>query len=294
VPVSMRGASVAGLYLFISLLFGSLLAEILYEFLPYPFDRILTRSVLLVMALLLVPLSRIVFVETSGLIPLKGFAREFLGSFVIGLVILMIPVFAFLLMDLRDLDFVMDIDPAFIFPYLLVGVLVAGLIALFEEVLFRGFLYGALRNKHGQLSAIILSSGLYSCAHFLKPLEKTQYTPGWSAGFNYLGDSLDNALSFDQQWDARLSLMLLGCFFCLIRNRLGLFWCIGFHAAFVFGITLTRELTSVNFQSDFLVLISSYNEFIGHFVSGWLLLLIGLLYWISSVSTDVFRRFRVN
>ena len=36
-----------------------------------------------------------------------------------------------------------------------------------------------------------------------------------------------------------------------------LFWCIGFHAAFVFGITLTRELTSVNFQSDFLVLISS-------------------------------------
>lgn len=290
----MRGASVAGLYLFVSLLFGSLLAEILYAFLSYPFDRVLTRSVLLVMAVLLVPLSKIVSGETLGLTPEKGIVREFLSSFSIGLVVLIVPVFAFLLMDLRSVHWVLDIEPALVFPYLLLGVFVAGLIALFEEILFRGFLYGALRDKYGQLFAIVLSSALYSCAHFLKPFENAQYTPGWSAGFNYLSDSLDNAFSFDHQWDARLSLMLLGCFFCLIRNRLGLFWCIGFHAAFVFGITLTREFTSVNLQSDFLVLISSYNEFIGHFVSVWLFLLIGLLYWLSSVSSGVSRVFRVN
>ena len=290
----MRGVSVAGLYLFVSLLCGSLLAEILYAFLSHPFDRILTRSVLLVMAVLLVPLSKIVSRETLGLTSERGIAREFLSSFSIGLVVLIVPVFAFLLMDLRSVHWVLDIEPTLVVPYLLLGVFVAGLIALFEEILFRGFLYGALRDKYGQLFAIVLSSSLYSCAHFLKPFENAQYTAGWSAGFNYLSDSLDNAFSFDHQWDARLSLMLLGCFFCLIRNRLGLFWCIGFHAAFVFGITLTREFTSVNLQSDFLVLISSYNEFIGHFVSVWLFLLIGFLYWLSSVSSGVSRVFREN
>jgi hypothetical protein len=88
--------------------------------------------------------------------------------------------------------------------------------------------------------------------------------------------------------------MLLGSFFCLVRNHLGLFWCVGFHAAFVFGITLTRELTSVNLESEFLVLISSYNEFIGHFVSIWLALLIGFLSLQSRISLDLLKRFRMS
>ncbi len=290
----MKGASIAALYLLISLVLGSFLAELIHDFLSYPFDRVLTRSVLLIMALLLIPLSKMVPSEISGIIFERVFVREFLRSFGIGFLILLIPVFAFLAMDLRRLNFTLDIESAYVLPYLSLGVFVAGLIALFEEVLFRGFLYGALKNRFGQLFSMAASSSLYSCAHFLKPLESDQYSPGWSTGFVYLSDSLGNALSLDQHWDARLSLLLLGCFFCLVRTRLGLFWCIGFHAAFVFGIALTRELTSVNLESDFLVLISPYNQFIGHFVSVWLLLLIGLLFWLSLVSPSVYQRFRVN
>ncbi len=290
----MKGASVAGLYLLISLLFGSLLAGVLYDFLSYPFDRLLTRSVLLVMAVLLIPLSKMVSHETLGLVSEGTFLREFMRSFCIGLMILMIPVGAFLLIDLRSLSFMPDIEPVFVLPYLFLGFFVAGLIALFEEVLFRGFLYGALKNRYGQLFSIAVSSALYSCAHFLKPLESAQYSPGWSTGFTYLSDAFGNALAVDQHWDARLSLMLLGSFFCLVRNHLGLFWCVGFHAAFVFGITLTRELTSVNLESVFLVLISSYNEFIGHFVSIWLALLIGFLSWRSRISLDLLKRFRMG
>ena len=274
----MRGLSVACLYLLTAVLLGSTLAATLQEFLSYPFDRVLTRSVLLVLLILLIPLWKIVSKETSGLIFGDFSFRQFLQSFLIGLFILAIPVVVLLLLEVRLVVLDLQISFLSILGILLVGIVLACLIGLFEEILFRGFLYGSLKKRVGGLIATLISSALYSSVHFLKPTGELELPVNWLAGFIYLEQSIGNMILLHQDWDARLSLMILGCFFCLVRERFNLFCCIGLHAAFVVGIAISRQLTTVNLDSQFLGLISSYNEIIGQLVSFWLLLLVYAMY----------------
>jgi len=274
----MRGLSVACLYLLTAVLLGSTLAATLQEFLSYPFDRVLTRSVLLVLLILLIPLWKMVSKETSGLIFGDFSFRQFLQSFLIGLFILAIPVVVLLLLEVRLVVLDLQISFLSILGILLVGIVLACLIGLFEEILFRGFLYGSLKKRVGGLIATLISSALYSSVHFLKPTGELELPVNWLAGFIYLEQSIGNMILLHQDWDARLSLMILGCFFCLVRERFNLFCCIGLHAAFVVGIAISRQLTTVNLDSQFLGLISSYNEIIGQLVSFWLLLLVYAMY----------------
>ena len=274
----MRGLSVACLYLLTAVLLGSMLAVALQGFLSYPFDRVLTRSVLLVLLILLIPLWKMVSKETSGLIFGDFSFRQFLQSFLIGLFILAIPVVVLLLLEVRLVVLDLQISFLSILGILLVGIVLACLIGLFEEILFRGFLYGSLKKRVGGLIAALISSALYSSVHFLKPTGELELPVNWLAGFIYLEQSIGNMILLHQDWDARLSLMILGCFFCLVRERFNLFCCIGLHAAFVVGIAISRQLTTVNLDSQFLGLISSYNEIIGQLVSFWLLLLVYAMY----------------
>ena len=274
----MRGLSVACLYLLTAVLLGSMLAVALQGFLSYPFDRVLTRSVLLVLLILLIPLWKMVSKETSGLIFGDFSFRQFLQSFLIGLFILAIPVVVLLLLEVRLVVLDLQISFLSILGILLVGIVLACLIGLFEEILFRGFLYGSLKKRVGGLIATLISSALYSGVHFLKPTGELELPVNWLAGFIYLEQSIGNMILLHQDWDARLSLMILGCFFCLVRERFNLFCCIGLHAAFVVGIAISRQLTTVNLDSQFLGLISSYNEIIGQLVSFWLLLLVYAMY----------------
>ena len=274
----MRGLSVAGLYLLTAVLLGSMLAVALQGFLSYPFDRVLTRSVLLVLLILLIPLWKMVSKETSGLIFGDFSFRQFSQSFLVGLFILAIPVVALLLLEVRLVVLDLEISFLSILGILLVGIVLACLIGLFEEILFRGFLYGSLKKRVGGLIATLISSALYSSVHFLKPTGELELPINWLAGFIYLEQSIGNMILLHQDWDARLSLMILGCFFCLVRERFNLFYCIGLHAAFVVGIAIARQLTMVNLDSQFLGLISSYNEIIGQLVSFWLLLLVYAMY----------------
>ena len=274
----MRGLSVAGLYLLTAVLLGSTLAATLQEFLSYPFDRVLTRSVLLVLLILLIPLWKMVSKETSGLRFGDFSFRQFSQSFLIGLFILAIPVVVLLLLEVRLVVLDLEISFLSILGILLVGIVLACLIGFFEEILFRGFLYGSLKKRVGGLIAALISSVLYSSVHFLKPTGELELPINWLAGFIYLEQSIGNMILLHQDWDARLSLMILGCFFCLVRERFNLFCCIGLHAAFVVGIAISRQLTMVNLDSQFLGLISSYNEIIGQLVSFWLLLLVNVMY----------------
>ena len=274
----MEVLSVAGFYLLTAVLLGSMLAVALQGFLSYCFDRALTRSVLLTLFIFLIPLWKMVSKETSGLIFGDFSFRQFLQSFLIGLFILAIPVVVLLLLEVRLVVLDLQISFLSILGILLVGIVLACLIGLFEEILFRGFLYGALKKRVGGLIATLISSALYSSVHVLKPTGELELPVNWLAGFIYLEQSIGNMILLHQDWDARLSLMILGCFFCLVRERFNLFCCIGLHAAFVVGIAISRQLTTVNLDSQFLGLISSYNEIIGQLVSFWLLLLVYAMY----------------
>ena len=140
----------------------------------------------------------------------------------VGLFILAIPVVALLLLEVRLVVLDLEISFLSILGILLVGIVLACLIGFFEEILFRGFLYGSLKKRVGGLIAALVSSVLYSSVHFLKPTGELELPINWLAGFTYLEHSIGNMIFLHQDWDARLSLMILGCFFCLVRERFNL------------------------------------------------------------------------
>ena len=138
----MRGLSVACLYLLTAVLLGSGPALALQNFLSYPFDRILTRSVLLVLLLLLIPLRKVVSKETSGLVFPDFSIRQFSQSFLVGLVILVIPVFMILMLEIRLIALDLEISFLSIVGILLIGIFLACLTGLFEEILLEGSFMG--------------------------------------------------------------------------------------------------------------------------------------------------------
>ena len=95
--------------------------------------------------------------ETSGLIFGDFSFRQFLQSFLIGLFILAIPVVVLLLLEVRLVVLDLEISFLSILGILLVGIVLACLIGLFEEILFRGFLYGSLKKRVGGLIAALIS-----------------------------------------------------------------------------------------------------------------------------------------
>ena len=138
----MRGLSVASLYLLTAVLLGASLAVALQSFLAYPFDRILTRSVLLVLLILLIPLWKMVSKETSGLVFPDFSIRQFSQSFLVGLVILAIPVFMILMLEIRLIALDLEISFLSIVGIFLVGIFLACLIGLFEEICSGGSFMG--------------------------------------------------------------------------------------------------------------------------------------------------------
>lgn len=154
------------------------------------------------------------------------------------------------------------------------------LIALGEEILFRGILLTSLRDKMPLLAAVGLSSFYYAALHFLKNKSQVAYsalTP--TSGFELLLEAFANWLN-PAIVSAFLALFVVGLFLALLRTRvsqsLGL--CIGCHAGWVWQIKVSKDLFNVNPQADYLFLVSAYDGVVGPLVTVWLTLSL-VVYW---------------
>jgi uncharacterized protein len=116
--------------------------------------------------------------------------------------------------------------------------LAASAVPILEELLFRGFILGILLRSFSRLSALLLTSGLFSIVHFLKAPEAT--TPNdsvrWFSGFNSI------AHSFGQFGDPMLlaagflTLFAIGCILADARLQTSSLWLpIGLHAGWIFA-----------------------------------------------------------
>jgi uncharacterized protein len=110
-------------------------------------------------------------------------------------------------------------------------------VAVLEEFLFRGALFGAIRRRQGAIFAAAATSLLYSVGHFFKPAPDPISVDFWS-GFYALGQMLAgfvdpaNVLGF-------LALAAAGAALAGLRERSGSIWPgAGLHAGWVFGIKL--------------------------------------------------------
>jgi membrane protease YdiL (CAAX protease family) len=156
------------------------------------------------------------------------------------------------------------------------ALLLALLIALFEEILFRGLLLTSLRHKMTAIAAIAISSFYYAILHFLKSKTSIAYSDlSISSGFQLMAEAFANLLN-PEIVSALIALFVVGVFLAMLRSHYpqGLGFCVGCHCGWVWQIKTSKDLFNVNPHADYLFLVSSYDGVIGPLVSIWLTLAI--------------------
>lgn len=171
---------------------------------------------------------------------------------------------------------------------MLISLLLALLISVIEESIFRGMLLAGLKKGLPVIAAILISSSYFAALHFLdSKTEIPQQEFNILSGFTLLGEAFINVLN-PQNSSAFFSLLVVGIFLAVIRTQvkesLGL--CIGCHAGWVWQIKMSGSLFNTDFSSEYLYLVSSYNHVVGPLVTGWLSLAIIGYFFYKKTFTD--------
>jgi uncharacterized protein len=197
--------------------------------------------------------------------------RQIATGLAIGTGMLAVHVALLLLLDVRD------INPAR-FPSWRVlktagnALLVALLIAIIEESVFRGFLLGALMKKTSRIIAVLISSLYFTSLHFLS----TDWRPTptdirWDTGLFMIRRA---ALHLTEAHpDALLALFTCAVFLALVKLRTprrSLGYCIGIHAGWVFVMKTFKSITVPRGHSDWSVWVSNFDGIIGYLSTAWL------------------------
>jgi len=264
--------------------FACLLGYGLFLLFPgVPLNQFISKATLVFLLLSLVPAMRWLTLSRQDL----GFANPglffpcILKGFGLGIITLL-PVIVLLYglgVNVIDETHVWTLGK--LFDKLGVALLLALLISMLEEPLFRGVLLLGLSKKLSRAAAVALSAGYYAALHFITNKSKIPDAElDLTAAFKLLAGAYAN-LANPEITSAFLSLLMVGIFLGLLRlrARTGLAWCVGCHAAWVWQIKATKELFNTDPQSPYLFLVSSYDGVIGLLVAAWLFL--GLLgYWV--------------
>ncbi|OAI21337.1 abortive infection protein [Methylomonas lenta] len=169
------------------------------------------------------------------------------------------------------------------------ALLFALLIAINEEILFRGLLLSALRRHFSLVVAIAISSFYYAALHFLKSRGQIPYDQQTlSSGFELMAEAFANWLNPDIV-SALIALFVVGVFLAILRSHIpqSLGLTIGCHAGWVWQIKLSKDLFNVNPQADYLYLVSAYDGVVGPLVSVWLV--IAIMVWLKMQQKSVIR-----
>jgi membrane protease YdiL (CAAX protease family) len=117
-------------------------------------------------------------------------------------------------------------------------------VALLEELVFRGVVFGALRRVWPLWSALLASAALYSAVHFLARVEHLGPV-GWTSGLALLPRMLAGVATPEAVVPAALTLLLGGVALGLAYQRTGNLWfAIGLHAGWVFWLKVFKTVTT--------------------------------------------------
>ncbi len=246
-------------------------------------DALISKIAKGLLVLSLWPLSRWLKMDWAalGFAGWRSFCRQLARGLALGLVTLF-PIIALLVVlgvQLPDPD-VQD-SLYWLAQKIAVSLLLAVLISVAEEPVFRGLLLSGLRRKHSLAVAILVSATYYALLHFLKTdLTLAAEDVHWYSGFILFLDAFDHLLRVEII-SPFLALVAVGVFLGLARviwpGGLGL--CIGCHTAWVWQIKLTKTFYDVDAGADYYFLVSAYDGVIGPLVTVWLALASGFLVW---------------
>jgi membrane protease YdiL (CAAX protease family) len=236
------------LYFVVVFLGGALLAPCLYWLAQWgaahwpalsglaakPFHRFLDRALLGLALLCLWPLLR-----SGGLRSWRGLgflrqgrsSRQILAGFVLGWASLALV--ALLAVACGSGAFILTHTAAEVLRLLLGATLTAVMVAMLEELVFRGALFGLLRQSMPWPAALIISSAIYSAVHFIKS-GATASPVHWFSGLALLWEMFRHP---PPMVPAFFTLFVVGSILALSYQRTGaLYFSIGLHAGWIFWL----------------------------------------------------------
>ncbi len=244
----------------------------------FPLSKIITKSTQLFLVLSIFPFMAYLKFNKGDL----GFAgkavffKQVLLGIGFGFVTLM-PVFIVqYALGINIIDRTQQWTAGLLAEKMLISLLLALLISMIEEPIFRGILFAGLKKKLPVISAVLISSAYYAALHFLDSKTEIPFQDARIlSGFTLLGEAFANLLN-PEIWSAFLALLMVGIFLGILRSQvkesLGL--CIGCHTCWVWQIKMSKNLFNTDFSSDYIYLVSSYDGVVGPLVTGWLSLAI--------------------
>jgi len=211
-----------------------------------PFHRYVHRSLLALALIGLWPLLRSLGVRAwpdVGLVEPTGQRRKLARGFTLGFASLACVAVVVLAAGARGVD--AGVSTGRVIGKILGAASTAAVVAVLEEILFRGAIFGALRKTCRWPGALMISSAIYALVHFFsKPQSPAEIH--WNSGLALLPSMLRGFLDFEQVVPGFFNLTLAGALLGLAYQRTGnLFFSIGLHAGWIFWLRaysfLTRE-----------------------------------------------------
>ena len=240
-----------------------------------PVSKLISKITLACLVLSVFPLKRYLALswQDLGFTPWPQFLRQIKSGLLLGVWTLLPVMICLYVLDIQVWDYAREWTWTKVVKKVSLALFFALLIGLGEELLFRGLLMAALRQKMAVIAAMLFSSGYYAFLHFLKPSTQIAYADlNLLAVWRLIPEAFANWLN-PEIYTALLALFVVGLFLSVIRTRvrhsLGL--CIGCHAGWVWQIKVCKDLFELNHQSAYLYLVSSYDGVIGPLVTVWLM-----------------------
>lgn len=215
----------------------------LASFAEAPFHRFVSRSMQLIALAGLWPFLRSLGARSwadLGLTPPRGHGRRIRAGFILGFATLAVVVPVSLACGARQLHGGLAGDWWGKLPAM---ALTAVVVALLEETVFRGALFGALRRAHGWKPALALSGAVYAIVHFFEPV-RWAGAVSWHSGLDLLPRMMRGFVDLDRVAPGFLILALGGVLLALAYQRTGNLWfSIGLHAGWVFWLKSYNAIT---------------------------------------------------
>lgn len=252
----MRPLRALVIYIAVVFVGGALLAPWLYglaqafahsfpQIAAQPFNRFVDRSLLILALAGLWPLLRALGMTSwreTGLVPLPGQWNKLLGGLALGFASL--AVVAGLAFFCGARVFTPALTAHAVVAVIFSAIGTAAIVAVMEEIFFRGGLFGGLRKFFHWPLALAGSSLIYALVHFLRRADFTGPV-NWSSGLVLLPRMLGGFADFQALVPVFFNLALVGVLLGLAYQRTGnLYFSIGLHAGWVFWLKTYGAFTA--------------------------------------------------
>lgn len=259
---AMRPLRALGVYLIAVFIGGALLAPWLYwltqsfsgtfpHLAQSPFHRFVNRALLGLALIGLWPLLRSLGARSCrdlGLVKPARHWSELGNGFLIGFASLATAAAAAIICGARTLA--PHLWQASTVSKLLAALLTAGVVAVLEEILFRGALFGLFRKAMDWRIALVISSMVYAIVHFMRSA-KLEGAVTWHSGLDILPRMLQGFANWHEVIPGFFNLTLAGMLLGYAYQRTGNLWfSIGLHGGWIFWLKsyglLTREASNAH------------------------------------------------